>query len=147
MIPALLFLFITSCYAYYPVTVYNNTLSGATVCSSASALAKNLVVTLSTDTPIKGENVSTIFDFDLDAPITGGTAYYLATLNGFPYSSQAPLCDETAKSGDPCPLLVGHHHQVSTSENTVSGKLVVKITWNDPSGTEILCTQITTKTA
>ena len=146
MIPALFFLFITSCYAH-PTTVTNHTLSGTTVCSSASALAKNLVVTLSTDTPIKGENVSTIFDFDLDAPITGGTAYYSATLNGFPYTSQAPLCDETAKSSDPCPLLVGHHHQVSTSENTVSGKLVVKITWNDPSGTEILCTQITTKTA
>jgi len=145
MISALLLLFITSCYAH-PATVANHTLSGATVCSSASALAKNLIVTLSTDTPTKGENISTIFDFDLDAPITGGTAYYSATLNGFPYTSQAPLCDETVKSSDPCPLLVGHHHQVSTSENTVSGKLVVKITWNDPSGAEILCTQITTKT-
>jgi len=145
MIPAFLLLLAT-CYAY-PVMVYTPVLTGATICSSASALAKNLVVILSTDTPAKGENVSTTFDFDLDAPITGGTVYYSATLNGFgPYSSQAPLCDETQKSGDPCPLLVGHHHQVSTSETTVTGKVVVKITWNDPTGAEILCTQITTKT-
>lgn len=119
----------------------------AEVCSSPNALAKNFAVTISTSTPTKNENVTTTFDFDLDAPITGGTAYYAATLNGFPYSSTAPLCDETAKVNDPCPLLAGHHQEVSTSLNTVSGKIVATITWKDPAGSEILCARITTKTA
>ena len=120
----------------------------ATVCSSPTALAKNFAVTLSTDTPAKGENVTTIFDFDLDAPIVGGTAYYSATLNGLgPYTSTAALCDETAKTNDPCPLLTGHHHEVSTSTNTVTGKVITTITWRDNAGAEILCAKLTTKTA
>lgn len=131
----------------FPVAIYVPTITGTVVCSSANALAKNLIVTVSNDKPLKGDNVSTVFDFDLDAPITGGTAYYDASLNGFPYSSRALLCDETAKSGDPCPLAAGHHHQVSTATNTLTGKLVVKITWKDPTGAEILCAEVTTKTA
>lgn len=120
----------------------------ATVCSSPTALAKNFAITLSTDAPTKDENVTTTFDFDLDAPIVGGTAYYSATLNGFgPYTSTAPLCDETAKTGDPCPLQTGHHHEVSTSASTVSGKIITTITWRDGAGAEILCAKITTKTA
>jgi len=122
-------------------------LSAAVVCSSPTALAKNFVVTLSTDTPAKGANVTTTFDFDLDAPIVGGTAYYSATLNGLgPYTSTAPLCDETAKTDDPCPLLTGHHHEVSTSASTVTGKVITTITWRDGAGAEILCAKITTKT-
>jgi hypothetical protein len=117
------------------------------ICSSPTALAKNFVVTLSTDTPAKGANVTTTFDFDLDAPIVGGTAYYSATLNGLgPYTSTAPLCDETAKTDDPCPLLTGHHHEVSTSASTVTGKVITTITWRDGAGAEILCAKITTKT-
>jgi len=121
-------------------------LGGVTVCSSAGALAKNFVASVSTDTPLKGQNVTTVFDFDLDAPITGGIVKYAATLNGFPYSATAVLCDETQKSGDPCPLLPGHHHQESTSTNTVSGKLVTRITWLNEAGAEILCAEIATKT-
>lgn len=129
------------------LVVYDPVLTGASVCSSVSALAKNFAVTLSTDTPTKGENVTTTFDFDLDTDITGGSAHYSATLNGFgPYTSDADLCAEVAKSGDACPLFAGHHHQVSTAESTVSGKVVTKITWTALDGTEILCTQITTKT-
>ena len=120
--------------------------SAATVCSSANALAKNFAVSIDNDTPAQGQNVTTIFDFDLDAPITGGTAYYSATLNGLgPFTSQAPLCDETAKTNDPCPLAVGHHHEVSTTENTVTGKVVTTITWYDQADNEILCTVLTTK--
>lgn len=118
----------------------------ATVCSSGVALAKNFVVSIDTDTPSQGQNVTTTFDFDLDAPITSGTAYYSATLNGLgPFTSQAALCDETAKTGDPCPLGIGHHHQVSTAENTVTGKVITTITWYNEAGDEILCTKITTK--
>ena len=120
--------------------------SAATVCSSADALAKNFAVSIDNDTPTNGQNVTTTFDFDLDASITGGTAYYSATLNGLgPFTSQAPLCDETAKTNDPCPLEIGHHHEVSTTQNTITGKVVTTITWYDSAGSEILCTVLTTK--
>lgn len=118
------------------------------ICSSGSSLAKNLVVGISTDNPTMNQNVTTTFDFDLDAPITGGTAYYSATLNGMgPFTSQAALCDETSKSGDPCPLLVGHHHEESTTENTISGKVITTISWYDEIGAEILCAEVTTKSS
>ena len=137
-----------------PVVVANNSLvlytqsnyTGTQVCSSAGALAKNFVATISNDAPAQGEQVTTTFDFDLDAPIVGGTAYYSATLNGLgPFTSSAPLCDETAKTGDPCPLGVGHHRQESTTKNSVTGKVVTRITWEDPAGSEILCVVLTTK--
>ena len=122
--------------------------SAATVCSSANALAKNFAVSIDNDTPGQGDNVTTTVDFDLDAPINGGTASYSATLNGLgPFSSQAPLCDETAKTNDPCPLGIGHHHEVSTSENTVTGKVVTTISWYDEAGAEILCAVLTTKSS
>jgi len=121
--------------------------SQAIVCSSPNALATDFTITVSNAKPTKGENVTTVFDFNLNTPVTGGIARYAATLNGFPYTSTAPLCDEVAKSGDPCPLAVGHHHQESVSAATTSGKIVVKITWSSETGQEILCAQITTKTA
>jgi len=133
--------------ALYALTHYYEQLTGVAVCSAPNALAKNLAVSVSTDTPAKDEVVFTTFDFDLDAPVVSGTAYYDVTLNGFPYSATAPLCQETQKSGDPCPLLPGHHREVSNATNTVTGKLVTKITWKDDANVEILCAQITTKTA
>ena len=123
-------------------------IGGAVACSDNGALAKNFVVTIDNDAPKQGEKVTTTFDFDLDAPISGGTAYYSATLNGLgPFASQAPLCTETAKTNDPCPLGVGHHHEVSTADNTITGKVVTTITWMDPAGTLILCAQISTKSS
>ena len=122
------------------------TLDAAVVCSAAGDLAKNFIVTIDNDAPAQGAKVTTTFDFDLDAPITGGTAYYSVTLNGLgPFTSSAPLCDETAKTNDPCPLSAGHHHEDSVSENTVSGKVVTTITWKDQAGTQILCARISTK--
>ena len=116
------------------------------ICSSPNALATDFTVTVSNDKPTKGENVTTVFDFNLPVAVTGGIASYAATLNGFPYTSTSPLCDEVAKTGDPCPLVAGHHHQESVSAATTSGKIVVKITWTNEASQEILCAQITTKT-
>jgi ML domain len=130
----------------FPVALYRQELTGVAVCSADTALAKNFAVSVSTDTPTKGEVVYTTFDFDLDAPIADGIAYYDASLNGFPYSATAPLCEETEKSGDPCPMGVGHHHQVSNATTSVTGKLVTKIKWKNVDNLEILCVQITTKT-
>ena len=120
-------------------------LTGAEVCSSPGALAKNFVVSISNDTPSKGSNMTTIFDFDLDEDIQGGTVHYDVSYNGFPYSSSSSLCDEVGKSGDPCPLLTGYHHQESTAEVTVSGKVATTINWYDENGFEILCAKITIK--
>jgi hypothetical protein len=128
--------------------LYDESLSAAVSCSSAGDLAKNFVVSITNDAPAQGENVTTTFDFDLDAPIMGGTVYYSATLNGLgPFTSQAALCDETAKTSDPCPLATGHHHEVSVSENTITGKVITTITWKDPNGAQILCAKITTKSS
>jgi len=124
---------------------YFPSLAVAEVCSSPDALAKDFVVSISSDNLQKGENLTTIFDFTLDQPITAGAVEYSASLNGFPYSSSASLCDEVAKSDDPCPLEIGVHHQVSTSTMTVTGKLTTTITWTDDSGQEILCAKITVK--
>jgi hypothetical protein len=122
--------------------------TGTRVCSSSDALANNFMVTLSTDTPTQGQNVTTTFDFDLSTVVPSGTAYYSATLNGLgPFTSQTSLCDETAKSGDPCPLETGHHHQESTATNTVTGKVVTHISWYDLTGLEILCAEISTKSS
>jgi hypothetical protein len=126
----------------------NTTISVAKSCTVASDLAKNFVVTIDNDTPKKNDYVTTTFDFDLDSPITGGTAYYSATLNGMgPYTSNAPLCVEAAKTNDPCPLATGHHHEVSKSQNTVTGKVVTTIKWQDESGSQILCAEISTKSS
>jgi len=128
------------------LSLYNY--SATKICSSPYALAYNFIVTVSNDSPAKGENVVTTFDFDLSEIIPSGTAYYSATINGLgPYTSQADLCDETAKSGDQCPLDIGHHHQESSSKNTVSGKVVTEISWYDLNGAQILCAEITTKNA
>ena len=79
-------------------------------------------------------------------PLVGnGTLPATCVVTQTTFTSQAALCDETAKSGDPCPLLPGHHHQESTTENTVTGKVVTQITWYDLDGAEILCAELTTK--
>ena len=132
----------------FPVALYTDPLKSAEVCSSANALAKNFAVTIYPDTTAKkGTNITTTFDFDLDVPITGGLAKYSATLNGLgPYTTQANLCDETAKTGDSCPLATGHHHEVSVAPSTIIGKVVTTITWTDSTGAEILCARIVTKT-
>jgi hypothetical protein len=123
-------------------------LTAAKSCSTASDLAKNFVPSIDNDAPAKGATVKTTFAFDLDAPITGGTAYYSATLNGLgPYTSQEALCDATAKSNDPCPLGVGAHNQVSSTQNTLSGKIVTTVEWYDDAGARILCAELTTKNA
>ena len=141
-----LFSIATAVRANNSLVPYEGNFTAAVVCSSASSLAKNFVVTVDPDTPTQGQNVTTTFDFDLDAPIVGGTAYYSATLNGLgPFTSQAPLCDETAKSGDPCPLEAGHHHEVSVATNTLAGKVATTITWYDDAGAMILCAVLTTK--
>lgn len=64
-----------------------------------------------------------------------------------PFASEAPLCDETAKTADPCPLLPGHHNEVSKTQSTVTGKVVTTLTWYDQDGNGVLCAILTTKSS
>jgi hypothetical protein len=64
-----------------------------------------------------------------------------------PFASEAPLCDETAKTNDPCPLQAGHHTEVSKTQSTVTGKVVTTLTWYDQDGNGVLCAVLTTKSS
>jgi hypothetical protein len=64
-----------------------------------------------------------------------------------PFASEAPLCDETAKTNDPCPLQAGHHNEVSKTQSTVTGKVVTTLTWYDQDGNGVLCAVLTTKSS
>jgi hypothetical protein len=87
--------------------------------------------------------VTTTFDFDLSETITSGSVVYSGSYNGMPFSQDADLCTEVAKSGDPCPLSVGHHKQVSTATADYTGKVETKINWTTTDGRAILCADVT----
>jgi hypothetical protein len=90
--------------------------------------------------------VTTTFDFDLSETITAGSVVYSGSYNGMPFSQDADLCTEVAKSGDPCPLSVGHHKQVSTATADYTGKVETKINWTTTDGRAILCADVTVST-
>ena len=78
--------------------------------------------------------------------------YYIHPTSCFPpsrspFASEAPLCDETAKTNDPCPLQAGHHNEVSKTQSTVTGKGVTTLTWYDQDGNGVLCAVLTTKSS
>jgi hypothetical protein len=118
-------------------------------CGSSGDLAKNLVISIVPDAPKAGQDVTTIFDYDLDTVITGGTATYDFSFNGIPFSPTVnDLCVEQAGGccPDPCPLGIGHHSDKSiTTFPSVSGKIITTIKWADQNGSPILCVEWTVK--
>ena len=105
-----------------PVGTYRN-------CGSSSDTAKNLVISIVPDSPKAGQEVVTIFKYDLSKEITGGTASYGFSFNGIPFSPTVDdLCTDQAGGccPDPCPLAVGPHENESHSDfpSGVSGKIV-----------------------
>lgn len=44
-------------------------------------------------------------------------------------------------------MAAGHHVQQSTTENTVSGKVVTTLTWYDQDDNGVLCAILTTKSS
>jgi hypothetical protein len=81
------------------------------------------------DSPKAGQEVSTIFNYDLSKEVTGGTASYGFSFNGIPFSPTVDdLCADQAGGccPDPCPLAVGAHINESKSNfpSGVSGKII-----------------------
>lgn len=111
------------------------------------ALATNFVVTVTPDTIVKGDTVSTVFEFDLSEEIAAGSVSYSGTYNGLPFSQSAELCAEVSKTGESCPLKAGHHYEVSKAVADYTGKLDTTIEWKAADGRQILCAKVVTKVA
>jgi len=119
-------------------------------CGSSSDTAKNLVISITPDSPKGGQEVTTIFNYDLSKQVTGGKASYGFTFNGIPFSPTVDdLCADQAGGccPDPCPLAVGAHENKSLSNfpSGVSGKIVTTIKWTDQDNAQILCVEWTVK--
>lgn len=119
-------------------------------CGSSTDLAKNLVISIVPDVPTPGQDVTTIFDYDLNSVVTGGTASYGFTFNGIPFSPTVnDLCVEHAGGccPSPCPLGVGHHSDKSITAfpTGVSGKIITTMKWADQNGAQILCVEWTVR--
>ena len=98
-------------------------------CGSSSDTAKNVVISIVPDSPKAGQEVTTIFNYDLSKEVTGGTASYGFSFNGIPFSPTVDdLCADQAGGccPDPCPLAVGAHINESKSNfpSGVSGKII-----------------------
>lgn len=84
------------------------------------------------------------FDYDLDKEVTSGSSSIAINYNGIPFSPTVDdLCVDQAGgvAPDPCPLKVGHHHNLSESDfpSGISGKITTTIKWTDQDGEPILC--------
>jgi len=119
------------------------TLTGASNCGTSSDHAKNLVITIDPSSPVRGANFTTTFQYDLDKAVTSGKAKYTASLNGLPVVDQTDdLCADQG-AADPCPLAVGAHTDVSTTEMpNFSGKLVSQLVWTDQDSQQVLCVKM-----
>jgi hypothetical protein len=119
-------------------------------CGSSSDTAKNLVISITPDSPKGGQEVTTIFKYDLSKEVTSGKASYGFTFNGIPFSPTVDeLCADQAGGccPDPCPLAVGAHENKSLSNfpEGVSGKIVTTIKWTDQDNAQILCVEWTVR--
>lgn len=80
--------------------------------------------------------------------VTGGTAKYKASFDGFPVVNEKDDLCTTLEGGDsPCPLS-GHIDSSATDEvpaDTPSGTLKGTISWTDQNGEPILCLAYTFK--
>ena len=88
--------------------------------------------------PAQNMNTTLIVDFDnIYKQINDGTLDLQVNLNGLPYSSTEPLCSVNL----PCPIELGSHTVYSNPINvgTMSGKLVVTLTYKDTDDSILLC--------
>jgi hypothetical protein len=119
-------------------------------CGSSSDLAKNLVISIVPDAPKGGDDVTTIFDYDLSSVVTGGSSSYALSFNGIPFSPTVnDLCSDMAAGccPDPCPLAIGHHtdKSITAFPSGISGKLITTIRWKDQNSNQILCVEWSVK--
>lgn len=139
-----LFLLLTSCLAINSTDVMvKPMLHTMKDCSSSSHIGHITSLTMDPSAPVSGQYVLISMDYLLDSDVTGGTAKYTASFNGFPFTPTVnDLCTDLAETNTPCPLLAGPIHFESINQigdGTTHGTIDAKVTWTDSANVEILC--------
>jgi hypothetical protein len=129
--------FLVSLYA-----VLNATLKD---CSSGTSVFSVNTMSLDPPNPSPGQQVAFFLDYTVPTgtTVTDGTARYELTYNFIPLSPTIqPLC-----SNIPCPLGPGNYKNTtwSTWPTGLSGTIISRMKWLDPSGTMLICTEISGK--
>lgn len=114
-----------------------------TDCGAGNSLFRVNAVSLTPPQPVPNERVSLHLDYSVPAGVTinGGDAKYAVTYNFIPITPTVePLCKNI-----PCPLSSGSYSNSTYMlwPSGLSGSLVTKITWTDPSARQLLCILIT----
>jgi len=96
------------------------------------------------DPAIKNENSTVSFAYIVPEPgFTGGTATYSAKFSFIPIT---PTVEDLCKSVA-CPILPGPYNTSSSSIfPDINGALTATVEWKSPSGVQLLCAEIKTKT-
>jgi hypothetical protein len=101
---------------------------------------------LSPDPPVRGKPVYLTVQFtNPGAEITNGTVTTSLSINFIPFQPTTEgLCVDTT-----CPIPTGpiDRSTESTWPDTVSGQIISKSHWYDPTGASLLCVQINVKVA
>lgn len=114
-------------------------------CSSGTSIFSLNSMSLDPPNPAPGDRVAFFLDYSVptSTTVTDGTARYEVNYNFIPLSPTIqPLC-----SNIPCPLGPGRYTNTtySTWPTGLSGSIRTRMAWLDPSGTMLLCTEISGK--
>jgi hypothetical protein len=114
-------------------------------CSSGTSIFSVNSMSLDPPNPAPGDRVAFFLDYSVptSTTVTDGTARYEVNYNFIPLSPTIqPLC-----SNIPCPLGPGRYTNTtySTWPTGLSGSIRTRMAWLDPSGTMLLCTEISGK--
>lgn len=104
---------------------------------SSSSLGHITNLQMDPSAPASGQYAIVTMDYTLYAPVTGGTAKYEASFNGFPLT---PTVNDLCTDVD-CPLVSGPNHYQTAfqmGDGAIHGTLSATVTWNSPEA-EILC--------
>ena len=114
-------------------------------CSSGTSIFSVNSMSLDPPNPAPGDRVAFFLDYSVptSTTVTDGTARYEVNYNFIPLSPTIqPLC-----SNIPCPLGPGRYTNTTYSiwPTGLSGSIRTRMAWLDPSGTMLLCTEISGK--
>jgi len=114
-------------------------------CSSGTSLFTVNMMSLDPPNPAPGQQVGFTLDYSVppSTVITDGTARYETTYNFIPLAPTIqPLC-----SNIPCPLESGRYLNTTYSmwPTGLSGTIMTRMKWLDPTGTMLICTEISGK--
>jgi hypothetical protein len=114
-------------------------------CSSGTSVFGVNSMSLNPPNPSPGDRVAFFLDYTVPtgSTVTDGTARYEVTYNFIPLSPTI----ETLCSNVPCPLGAGRYTNTtySTWPTGLSGSIMTRMKWLEPSGAMLLCTEISGK--